>query len=109
MEYEKYTLAQLRQLAKEKGAKNVSKLKREELYEVLNSEKFARSFSEMQREELLDTVRVHILQNYLKMNAPINNNLAATPTAEQRAKLTPADEAARLWGEEPENPYTPHL
>ena len=32
MNYEEYTLAQLRQLAKEKGIKNVSKLKREELY-----------------------------------------------------------------------------
>ena len=37
MNYEEYTLAQLRQLAKERGIKNVSKLKREELYEVLNN------------------------------------------------------------------------
>lgn len=37
MNYEEYTLAQLRQLAKEKGIKNVSKLKREELYEALNN------------------------------------------------------------------------
>ena len=35
MNYEDYTLVELRQLAKEKGVKNVSKLKREELYEVL--------------------------------------------------------------------------
>ena len=38
MNYEDYTLVELRQLAKEKGAKNVSKLKREELYELLKDE-----------------------------------------------------------------------
>ena len=38
MNYEEYTLAQLRQLAKEKGIKNVSKLKREELYEILKKD-----------------------------------------------------------------------
>ncbi len=36
MSYEEYTLAQLRQLAKERGIKNVSKLKREELSQALN-------------------------------------------------------------------------
>ena len=37
MNYEDYTLVELRQLAKEKGEKNVSKLKREELYKILDS------------------------------------------------------------------------
>ena len=37
MNYEDYTLVELRQLAKEKGEKNVSKLKREELYKILES------------------------------------------------------------------------
>ncbi len=37
MNYEDYTLVELRQLAKEKGKKNVSKLKREELYKILES------------------------------------------------------------------------
>ncbi len=36
MNYEDYTLAQLRQIAKEKGVKSVSKLKRDELYKILN-------------------------------------------------------------------------
>ena len=35
MNYEDYTLVELRQLAKELGIKNVSKLKREELSEEL--------------------------------------------------------------------------
>ena len=38
MNYDEYTLVELRQLAKEKGIKNVSKLKRDELYEVLDKE-----------------------------------------------------------------------
>ena len=38
MNYEDCTLVELRQLAKEKGAKNVSKLKREELYEILKAQ-----------------------------------------------------------------------
>ena len=37
MNYEDYTLVELRQLAKQKGEKNVSKLKREELYKILES------------------------------------------------------------------------
>lgn len=36
MDYEKFTLVELRQLAKEKGTKNVSKLKKDELIELLN-------------------------------------------------------------------------
>ena len=36
MEIENYTLVELRQLAKEKGIKNVSKLKKEELVELLS-------------------------------------------------------------------------
>ena len=36
MSFENYTLVELRQLAKEKGIKNVSKLKKDELIEVLN-------------------------------------------------------------------------
>ena len=38
MDLEKYTLVELRQLAKEKGIKNVTKLKKEELIEVLGKE-----------------------------------------------------------------------
>ena len=36
MDYEKFTLVELRQLAKEKGTKNVSKLKKDELITLLN-------------------------------------------------------------------------
>ena len=38
MELEKYTLVELRQMAREKGAKNVSKLKKNELIDFLSSE-----------------------------------------------------------------------
>ena len=37
MDLEKYTLVELRQMAKEKGAKNVSKMKKDELLEFLNN------------------------------------------------------------------------
>ena len=39
MNYNDFTLVELRQLAKEKGVKNVSKLKKEELIEILSSQK----------------------------------------------------------------------
>ncbi len=51
MNYEDYTLVELRQLAKEKGAKNVSKLKREELYELLNG-------TSSEKEEVLEAVDI---------------------------------------------------
>ena len=38
MDFEKYTLVELRQFAKEKGIKNVTKLKKEELIDVLGKE-----------------------------------------------------------------------
>ena len=40
MNLEEYTLVELRQLAKEKGVKNVSKLKKDELIELLSDKSF---------------------------------------------------------------------
>ena len=37
MDYENYTLVELRQMAKEIGVKNLSKLKKDELIEILNN------------------------------------------------------------------------
>jgi len=37
MDLENYTLIELRQLAKEKGIKNVSKLKKEELIDIMGN------------------------------------------------------------------------
>ena len=37
MDFENYTLVELRQLAKEEGIKNVSKLKKDELIDLLTS------------------------------------------------------------------------
>ena len=76
---------------------------------VLNSKDFVDAFTGIQRQAMIETVGNHVYRNHLKMNAPINNEITATPSAEQRAKLTPVDEATRLWGDEPEQPYTPHL
>ena len=72
---------------------------------VLNSKDFSGAFTEEQRANIIQTVRDHIYRNHFKMNAPINNEITATPIAKQKAEL----EAARLWGEEPEQSNTPHL
>ena len=66
---------------------------------VLNSKDFANAFPEEQRQEMMETVRNHVYKNHLKMKSPLTNNIAATPT----------NNAASLWGEEPEQTYTPHL
>ena len=38
MDIEEYTLSELKSLAKDKGVKNISKLKKEELIEILKKE-----------------------------------------------------------------------
>ncbi len=61
MDFKKYTLVELRQLAKEKGAKNVSKLKKDELLEFLentennNASDETQNLSEMKNDETNDT------------------------------------------------------
>ena len=61
MNFKKYTLVELRQLAKEKGAKNVSKLKKDELLEFLentennNDSNETQNLSEMKNDETNDT------------------------------------------------------
>ena len=61
MDFKKYTLVELRQLAKEKGAKNVSKLKKDELLEFLentennNDSNETQNLSEMKNDETNDT------------------------------------------------------
>ena len=63
MDYKNYTLVELRQLAKEKGTKNVSKLKKDELIQLLR--------------ELEETDTKEISNNYEKEeteNVVENNN-----------------------------------
>lgn len=61
MDFKKYTLVELRQLAKEKGAKNVSKLKKDELLEFLentennNASDETQNLSEIKNDETNDT------------------------------------------------------
>ena len=61
MDFKKYTLVELRQLAKEKGAKNVSKLKKDELLEFLentennNASDETQNLSEIKNDEINDT------------------------------------------------------
>ena len=57
MNYEDCTLVELRQLAKERGAKNVSKLKREELYEILNSQKDVMSNEDVKSDTVIQDVK----------------------------------------------------
>lgn len=63
MNFEEYTLVELRQIAREKGIKNVSKLKKEELMEELNinnNENVANTKieNELQKEESSEEVRI---------------------------------------------------
>ena len=53
MDFEKCTLVELRQFAKEKGIKNVSKLKKDELIAILSEESKSENIkSEKENEEL---------------------------------------------------------
>ena len=65
--------------------------------------------SNNQISEIIGTISNHVYESNLKMKSPINNNIEATPTMEQRAKLTPVSDAARLWGEEPEEEHHHYL
>ena len=56
MDIKNYTLVELRQLAKEKGAKNVSKMKKDELISFLNSLELSKESNEFDNEEKNDTL-----------------------------------------------------
>ena len=56
MELEKYTLVELRQMAREKGAKNVSKLKKDELIKLLNEENDKEESSNNDKNEHIEHV-----------------------------------------------------
>ena len=49
MNFEGLTLAELKDMAKEKGVKNISKLKKEELITVLSEEKVSESSNDSER------------------------------------------------------------
>ena len=63
MNYEEFTLVELRQMAKNKGIKNVSKLKKEELMEELNSNNNenmtnTKIENELSKEETCEEIRI---------------------------------------------------
>ena len=66
MDFEKYTLVELRQFAKEKGIKNVTKLKKEELIDVLGKEselsdsKMSESLVQNQAKDVIDAKHINI-------------------------------------------------
>lgn len=66
MDFEKYTLVELRQFAKEKGIKNVTKLKKEELIDVLGKEselsdsKMSESLVQNQVKDVIDAKHINI-------------------------------------------------
>lgn len=66
MDFEKYTLVELRQFAKEKGIKNVTKLKKEELIDVLGKEselsdsKMSELLVQNQAKDVIDAKHINI-------------------------------------------------
>lgn len=70
MNYEKFTLVELRQLAKEKGIKNVSKLKKEELIESLESMPETQKQSKAIVEETIEIANTE--NNISYKNNPLN-------------------------------------
>ena len=66
MDFEKYTLVELRQFAKEKGIKNVTKLKKEELIDVLGKEselsdsKMSELLVQNQGKDVIDAKHINI-------------------------------------------------
>ena len=80
MNYEDYTLVELRQLAKELGIKNVSKLKREELSEELQK------VQEEKENKQVDSISVEDTEFKIGNNKfiDLSNNSEATPLEEPK-------------------------
>ncbi len=68
MDLENYTIVELRQILKEKGIKNVSKLKKEEIIELLSNEE--------KEDSLLENYNVNVIENTI--NEPIDGTYKLT-------------------------------
>ena len=68
MDLENYTIVELRQILKEKGIKNVSKLKKEEIIELLSNEE--------KEDSMLENYNVNVIENTI--NEPIDGTYKLT-------------------------------
>lgn len=75
MDLENYTIVELRQLAKEKGVKNVSKLKKEEIIELLSNTETDESAQESEKNELKN-YNVNVIEN--SINEPADGTYKLT-------------------------------
>ena len=85
MDFEKYTLVELRQFAKEKGIKNVTKLKKEELIDVLGKEselsdsKMSESLVQNQVKDVIDAKHINITNSEEKTPEKTENTTQDMP------------------------------
>ena len=70
MNYENYTLIELRQLAKEQGIKNVSKLKKEELIDIMQNNKDIESVDSEKTEPTTTTENIKFYPLVNEANTP---------------------------------------
>ena len=76
MYLENCTLVELRQLAKEKGVKNVSKLKKEELVELLSNSTLEESNNQTEEKTRTENYNVNVTQNTI--NEPADGTYKLT-------------------------------
>lgn len=85
MDFEKYTLVELRQFAKEKGIKNVTKLKKEELIDVLGKEselsdsKMSELLVQNQEKDVIDAKHINITNSEEKTPEKTENTTQDMP------------------------------
>lgn len=85
MDFEKYTLVELRQFAKEKGIKNVTKLKKEELIDVLGKEselsdsKMSELLVQNQVKDVIDAKHINITNSEEKTPEKTENTTQDMP------------------------------
>ena len=95
MDYKDYTLVELRQMAKEQGIKNVSKLKRNEIEEILENSKNSDSSKEVKEnksnqisnsniaEENINSLKRNY-KNFKESNGEINHVIEFDDTKDLR-------------------------
>ncbi len=88
MNLENCTIVELRQLAKEKGLKNTSKLKKDELLQIL-SEQASQDVGQTPNEDIVESVKVESVKNVENSE---NNDISTMNQSTDGYKLTNADD-----------------
>ena len=88
MNLENCTIVELRQLAKEKGLKNTSKLKKDELLQIL-SEQASQDVGQTPNEDIVESVKVESVKNVENSE---NNDISTINQSTEGYKLTNADD-----------------